>query len=158
MTISMRTFLAGPALAASAILPTAASAAPMPQHVRGTISAVTATSLTVATANGPVSLALAPDLKVAGVLPATADSIVPGTFVGTANVPGAGAARALEVVVFPDAMRGTGEGRLRVGLALGRPAFRDDQRYRRETEADVDDECHRQARGFRSDAHHLRLL
>jgi hypothetical protein len=94
---------------AAIILPVAALAAGEPdQHVRGTISAITATTLTVATPTGPVNVIFGAKTAVVGVVPATAADIKPGTFIGTANVPGA--ARALEVVVFPKAMAGTGEG------------------------------------------------
>jgi len=98
------------ALAAFAF-PVALNAAGAPaQHVRGTISAVTPKLVTVTTATGSVSVPLDAKTKVAGVVPATASEITSGTFIGTANVPGPGAARALEVVVFPKALAGTGEG------------------------------------------------
>jgi hypothetical protein len=97
--------------AATLSLSTIALADPAPQmHVRGTISAVKGNRLTIATAKGPVVVMIDAKTHVAGVLPATVDQISPGTFIGTANVPGPGAARALEVVVFPKAMAGTGEG------------------------------------------------
>ncbi len=99
------------AIAATLSLSTIALADPVPAvHVRGTISAVHGDSLTIATAKGPVVVRIDPKTHVAGVLPATVDDISAGTFIGTANVPGPGAARALEVVVFPKAMAGTGEG------------------------------------------------
>jgi len=87
-------------------------AAGVTEHVRGTISKVSATSLTITTAQGPVVvLGVGPATKVAGVVPATRDDIKPNTFIGSANVPNAaGNAQALEVVVFPDSLRGTGEG------------------------------------------------
>ena len=89
----------------------AAQAAPAPQHnVRGTIAAASATAITVTTANGPVTLGLTAKTGVAGVVPGRLDDVKPGTFIGTANVPAGTSARALEVVVFPDALRGTGEG------------------------------------------------
>lgn len=104
--------LALAALAGAAVAPPAASAAPpaAPHNVRGTIASASATSLTVTTAGGSVKLALSAKTGVAGVVPATLADVKPGTFIGTANVPTLGSARALEVVVFPDAMRGTGEG------------------------------------------------
>jgi hypothetical protein len=89
----------------------AVAADPAPQHhVRGTVSSVSANRVTVATAQGPVVVVLGPKTRYAGVVPATALDITVGTFIGTANVPGPGAARALEVVVFPKALAGTGEG------------------------------------------------
>lgn len=96
---------------AAIILPVAALAAGEPdQHVRGTISTVSATTIVVSTPAGPVSVAFDAKTAVVGVVPATMGDIKPGTFIGAANVPGSGAARALEVVVFPKAMAGTGEG------------------------------------------------
>ena len=96
---------------AAIILPVAALAAGEPdRHVRGTISSVTANAISVSTPGGPVSITLDAKTAVVGVVPATIRDIAPGTFIGTANVPGPGAARALEVVVFPKAMTGTGEG------------------------------------------------
>ncbi len=98
-------------LALVALVGDAAAAAPAPTHnVRGTVASSNATSLTVTTAGGPVKLALTVKTGFAGVVPATLADVKPGTFIGTANVPAGGSARALEVVVFPDAMRGTGEG------------------------------------------------
>ena len=79
-------------------------------HVRGTLSAVSPTALTVATATGSVVVAVGAKTGILGVVPATASDITPGTFIGTANVTGPGPARALEVVIFPKAMAGTGEG------------------------------------------------
>jgi len=98
------------ALATAVVTPLAGNAAAAPVHLRGTISAVSSSSITLTTAKGPVVLGIAPATHILGALPASAGDIKPGTFVGIANVEGSGPARALEVVVFPDAMRGTGEG------------------------------------------------
>jgi hypothetical protein len=87
-----------------------AADAPLVHHVRGTVSAVAGDKVTVATAQGPVVVTLGPKTRYAGVIPGKIDDITTGTFIGTANVPGQGAARALEVVIFPKAMAGTGEG------------------------------------------------
>ncbi len=89
-----------------------AAAAPAPSlvHIRGTITAASPSSLTVTTDRGTVQVAVSPSTPVAGVLPASTSDIKPNTFIGTANVRGAGTSRALEVVVFPNSMRGTGEG------------------------------------------------
>jgi hypothetical protein len=87
-----------------------AVAATIPSHVRGTVSSVSPTSFTVTTSAGPVVVALSPKTGFAGALPASVADIEPGTFIGTANVATSGAAQALEVVIFPESMRGTGEG------------------------------------------------
>jgi len=98
------------ALIAGAGTPVRAAAPAAPQHVRGTIASYKADTLVVDTASGPVSVHLTPKMRIAGVLPGSIDDIKSGTFIGTANAPVDGTARALEVVVFPDSMRGTGEG------------------------------------------------
>ncbi|WP_458068449.1 hypothetical protein [Rhodanobacter sp. BL-MT-08] len=81
-----------------------------PMHIRGTVLAVTDAGFTVQTPTGTQTIAVAPATKITGVVPSSLDAIKSGTFIGTANVPGASGARALEVVVFPDAMKGTGLG------------------------------------------------
>ena len=80
-------------------------------HVRGTVSTVDGSKVTVKTREGTdVALVLGDAWKIAGVTKATMADIKQGTFVGTANMVGSDGAKALEVVVFPEAMRGTGEG------------------------------------------------
>ena len=80
-------------------------------HLRGTVSTVEGSKVTIHTREGQdVALTLGDDFKVAGVVNASMADIKPGTFIGTANAAGSGGAKALEVVVFPEAMRGTGEG------------------------------------------------
>jgi len=91
--------------------PLAGSAADAPpHHIRGVVADVAGDKVTITTADGPAVVTISDKTKFAGVLPAKADDITPGTFIGTANVEGTGPARALEVVVFPAAMAGTGEG------------------------------------------------
>ena len=98
-------------IVAALALHRAAFAADTPQHhVRGTVSSVSPDKLTIATVQGPVVVPLGASTRYAGVVPATTADITVGTFIGTANVPGPGGARALEVVVFPKAMAGTNEG------------------------------------------------
>jgi len=89
-----------------------AIAAEPPSNIRGTIVSATADSLVVKTAEGNRSLTMDPTTKIAGIVPSSVGQIKPGTFVGIANVPGTGtvASSALEVVVFPDAMKGAGLG------------------------------------------------
>ena len=57
-----------------------------------------------------MSVAIDASTRISGIVPSSVDQIKAGTFVGIANVPGASAASALEVVVFPDAMKGAGLG------------------------------------------------
>jgi hypothetical protein len=81
-------------------------------RVRGTIVSVDGSTLTVKTREGPTSaLALKPGWKVVGVAKASIEDIKPGDFVGIASLPSAtGGDGAIEVLVFPPAMKGTGEG------------------------------------------------
>jgi hypothetical protein len=81
-------------------------------RVRGTIASLEGSTLTVKTREGSnAALALKPGLKVIGVAAASAGDIKPGDFVGIASLPNAaGGNGALEVLIFPPAMKGTGEG------------------------------------------------
>ncbi len=83
-----------------------------PVRVRGEITTIDGQLLTVRTREGATErVELAPEAKVLAVVPAELGAIAPGTFVGTAAVPRPdGRLMALEVVVFPEGMRGTGEG------------------------------------------------
>jgi hypothetical protein len=89
---------------------TAAIAAEPPAHIRGTIVSSTADSLTLQTSEGNVKVAVDASTRISGIVPSSVGQIKAGTFVGIANVPGAGGSSALEVVVFPDSMKGTGLG------------------------------------------------
>jgi hypothetical protein len=95
-------------LSLAAMMP--AMAADKPVHIRGTVLDVTSTGFTVQSTTGTQTVVLSPETKVTGVVPSTLDAIKDGTFIGTANVPRGNGARALEVVVFPDSMKGTGLG------------------------------------------------
>lgn len=93
------------------IFSTAVIAAPDPVHVRGTVTKVDGPAVTITTTDGKtVGLTLGDNWKIGGVAPASLDDVKQGTFIGTANVPDAENNKALEVVVFPEALRGTGEG------------------------------------------------
>lgn len=89
---------------------TVAQAADPPTHIRGTIVSASTTQLTVQTPEGNMNVALDSATRIAGVVPSSLDQIKEGTFVGIANIPGASASSALEVVVFPESMKGAGLG------------------------------------------------
>ena len=100
-------------LALLALLSAAAFAQPAPtMRLRGTIEKVDATSVVVKERNGEtMTVALPDNLTVSEVLPLDPAAIQSGKFIGTAAMPGAdGTLAALEVLVFPEAARGTGEG------------------------------------------------
>ena len=80
--------------------------------VRGTVASVDGARLSLRTADGAtVALQLSDTTQVVGLSKASLDSIAPGSFVGTAAMPDArGDLVAQEVHIFPEAMRGMGEG------------------------------------------------
>jgi hypothetical protein len=81
-------------------------------RIRGTIGAVNATSLQITSRAGDqLSVALPAQLPVTAIVAAQISDIKSGTYIGTAAMPQPdGTLRALEVQVFPDRMRGVGEG------------------------------------------------
>ncbi len=91
-------------------LSTAAIAAPTHERVRGTVSSIDATTLVVHTASGDESVSLTPTTHFLEVKKASLSNITPGSFIGTATKSVGSMMVALEVVVFPPAMKGTGEG------------------------------------------------
>lgn len=85
---------------------------PAPVRVRGTIDSVNAQTMVVTSREGQkVTLAVAPDVGVTAILAASISDIKPGTYIGTAAMPQAdGSLLAYEIQVFPESMRGVGEG------------------------------------------------
>ena len=83
-----------------------------PLRLRATLESVDATSMTVRERSGEVvRLALDDKLVVSEVLPIELSALKPGAFIGTGAVPRPdGTLEALEVHVFPESARGTGEG------------------------------------------------
>jgi hypothetical protein len=81
-------------------------------HVRGAIESLNGDTLVVKTREGAdQTVSLKPDWKVGGIKKASVEDIKPGDFVGVASLPKAdGGDGALEVLIFPAAMKGTGEG------------------------------------------------
>ncbi len=86
----------------------AANASPM---VRGAVSQVTPSSLVVTTDTGTVTLALSGSPKVFDREPGTLADVTDNTFVGVTSVKRPdGKEQATEIHVFPDDLRGLGEG------------------------------------------------
>jgi len=84
---------------------------PPPARVRGTVEKLDQLVMTVKTAGGPVSVKLAETYTVVGVSRAKLEDIGAGKFIGTATLGERnGGLVALEVHIFPEAMRGVGEG------------------------------------------------
>jgi hypothetical protein len=101
---------------AAALLVTLAVAGPgiaqAQEHVRGTVVSLVGDELQVQVKPGQVvKVELAADATVALVDKADLASVAEGTFIGTTAVPEAGGKlRAVEVHLFPESMRGVGEG------------------------------------------------
>jgi hypothetical protein len=80
-------------------------------RIRGTIVSLEGNVLTVATAGENRRVTLTDGFRVVSVVKSDLAKIVPGTYVGSAAVTQPdGTLRAQEVHIFPEAMRGTGEG------------------------------------------------
>jgi hypothetical protein len=83
-----------------------------PVRLRGTVESFAAPNLVIKERSGKtIALTLPEETGVAEVIPTDITTVQPGSFIGTAAVPRAdGKLVALEVVVFPEAARGAGEG------------------------------------------------
>ena len=102
-------------LIVSAVLATlycaAVPAAPVDEHVRGTILSVTPETLIVRTSSGAsVSLTLNGETHYLQVVRSSLDKIQPGSYIGTATKDVGSNLVALEVMIFPAAMKGLNAG------------------------------------------------
>jgi hypothetical protein len=109
---TLRRPLIAVAMVAASTLYAIAQQSPTPSRVRGTIEAVDGDVLSVKSRGGEdVKLHMAADMRVVGIVKIGLSDIKVGSFVGTTTVPGSdGVPTAVEVHVFPEDMRGTGEG------------------------------------------------
>ncbi|HEY6831226.1 MAG TPA: hypothetical protein VI251_01950 [Pseudolabrys sp.] len=107
----MMRFVLG-AVCALTVAVASASAQQSNLRVRGTIEQVDGPLLTIKSRAGEtLKVKLIGDAKVAAVVKAQLSDIKPGTFVGATAVPEKGDRwQATEVHIFPESMRGTGEG------------------------------------------------
>ncbi len=105
-------FVASLAMVAAVSALAIAQQAPVPTRVRGAIESVDANTMTVKARSGEIfKLRMAGDLRVSGVVKAQLSDIKLGSFIGATTVPGPdGAPKAVEIHIFPEDMRGTGEG------------------------------------------------
>jgi hypothetical protein len=85
---------------------------PAPMRIRGQIEKVDGNTLTVKARDGATHAISVPDTaRVTGIVKASLADIKPGSFVGSAAMPQAdGSQKALEVHIFAESQRGTGEG------------------------------------------------
>ncbi|OHV25621.1 hypothetical protein EOS93_21940 [Rhizobium sp. RMa-01] len=81
-------------------------------RVRGAIESLNGDTLVVKTREGSdATITLKAGWKVGGIKKASVEDIKPGDFVGVASLPkGSGPDGAIEVLIFPASMKGTGEG------------------------------------------------
>jgi hypothetical protein len=99
----------------------AAAAQPAPQAggppIVGTVIALQGQTLQVDTrAHGPVTLTLRPQSRIIEQEPASLSDVKAGRFIGTTAVQGAdGKLHAREIHIFPESMRGAGEGHYPMG-------------------------------------------
>lgn len=94
-------------------MPAAAGQAPQgkPQTIRGRIAAMEKGALKVTTSAGDVLVKFADDVRIGAVEAAKLSDIKDGSYVGaTAVKQPDGSLKALEVHIFPESARGTGEG------------------------------------------------
>jgi hypothetical protein len=117
MKQARRTLLRLAALTALALplgaLAQPAPAAPAPTvRLRGTIESLSDTKMVLRERSGErIELAIAPNLQVTEMYPVTLADVRAGSFVGVGGMPQPdGSQRAIAVVLFPESMRGTGEG------------------------------------------------
>jgi len=85
---------------------------PFPSRIRGTIESSDGDVITVKSREGEdVKLRTTGDTKIVGITKIPLADVKVGSFIGTTTVPGPdGSQNAVEVHVFPESMRGTGEG------------------------------------------------
>jgi hypothetical protein len=107
-----RLALAFGVLVSVALVSASASADEEPVRVRGAVASLEGTKLVVHAKDGKdVTVSLADNFAALAVVKSSMADIKEGSFIGTATITQPDSSlRSLEVVVFPDKMRGTGEG------------------------------------------------
>jgi Cu/Ag efflux protein CusF len=111
-TQRLNSLFAASLVALAVTLPAASSAADASVRVRGTVVSRTADELDVKSREGDlVKIKLKQGWMPSAVVKAAMSDIKPGDYVGIASLPKAeGGDGALEVLIFPPAMKGVGEG------------------------------------------------
>jgi hypothetical protein len=96
---------------ATAIAVTTVPAQQQTQRVRGTIEKVDGNTLVIKSSSGEVALTLADNALVVGVVKATIADIKEGSYIGSGALPQPdGTQKAVEVHIFAESQRGTGDG------------------------------------------------
>jgi hypothetical protein len=100
------------AMVAASSLSAIAQQPPSPSRVRGTIEGIDGDVVDVKSRSGDdVKLHMTSGMRIVGIVKISLAEIKVGSFIGATTVPGPdGSQNAVEVHVFPEAMRGTGEG------------------------------------------------
>ena len=93
-------------------VPAAWAQEPPPVRIRGTIEHIDGSTYAIKNRDGAeLKVTLAEKPQIAGIAKASLSDIKQGSFVGITGMPQPdGSQRALEVHIFPESMRGTGEG------------------------------------------------
>jgi hypothetical protein len=104
----MRTLTAA---AFATVFAVATASAQQTQRINGTIDKVEGNTLFIKAEGGPLTLKLADNAVIVGVMKASATDIKAGDYVATGGVPlPDGTQKAVELRIFPEAMRGQGDG------------------------------------------------
>jgi hypothetical protein len=99
------------AAAFATVFAVATASAQQTQRINGTIDKVEGNTLFIKGEGGPLTLKLADNAVIVGVMKASAADIKAGDYVATGGVPlPDGTQKAVELRIFPDAMRGQGDG------------------------------------------------
>jgi hypothetical protein len=81
-----------------------------PERVRGTVTAVSTGEVTVTTATGKITMQAGPDTKYLTVVRSDLDHIAAGSYIGVAAKNVGEKQVAVDVLIFPPAMKGAAEG------------------------------------------------
>jgi hypothetical protein len=99
------------AAAFATVFAVATASAQQTQRINGTIDKVEGNTLFIKAEGGPLTLKLADNVVIVGVMKASATDIKAGDYVATGGVPlPDGTQKAVELRIFPEAMRGQGDG------------------------------------------------
>ncbi|WP_441252361.1 hypothetical protein AB8A28_13210 [Tardiphaga sp. 71_E8_N1_1] len=111
VSTSARLFV-GSLFAGSLLISAASAQQPQPLRIRGAIEAVDGAVLTIKTREGDErKVKMTDNVTVTGIARTTMAEVKPGSYIGVTGMPQAdGSQKAIAIHIFPEAMRGTGEG------------------------------------------------